>query len=112
MKAVKTISAKKDVFAPKEGVKLGKQENPVLVEGVSGAETYLSSLVADSGKEFEFYHKSTIYIRDKKLGIEYDLKNYSVKDKEEQKEICTVWFNTYGTENCTKCLEGFKFKDE
>ena len=112
VKCVETIAAQPHVLGMNAEKRLGAKENPILAAGEKGIETYFDSLVAEDGTKMALVHKGTLYIRDEKLDIAYDLRKYSLRDAESGIEICPLWFNPYGIENCDTCIDGFVFEKD
>lgn len=112
IKTVETILNDESVLDMNLEKRLGDRHHAILVSGVSGIETYLDSIVTEDDTELKYIHAGTLYIRDKENGIDYDLRKYSLRDVTTDVEMCNLWFNPYGHEDCKECIEGYMFKND
>ncbi len=112
IKAVEAINRDNQVLGIKENKCLGDRDNAILVAGVKGIEEYLNSMVAEDGTELKYVYKGTAYIKDKKHGLEYDLKKCALIDACTGAEMRRLWFNTYGIKNEEACIDGFVLKED
>lgn len=112
VKSVETIARHDEIFSVQPEKELGTKDNAILVAGTSGIQEYFDSMIAEDGTTLDYDHKGTLYVRDKELDIEYDLRKYTLKDEKTDAEICSLWFNPYGMKNCEQCIEGFVMKKD
>lgn len=110
IKAVEMIANRDELFSVQSEMELGTKDNAILVAGISGIKEYFNSMIAEDGTTLGYDHLGTLFVKDKELGIEYDLRKYALKDADTDGEICSLWFNPYGMKNSEQCIDGFVLK--